>query len=50
MGTPQAKQIQVGCGKIPDDAAISIKPISVTASRRIVKYAFSMPWPTTAGK
>jgi isocitrate dehydrogenase (NAD+) len=41
MGTPQAKQIQaLAEGKIPDDAAISIKPISVTASRRIVKYAF----------
>ncbi len=26
--------------KIKDDAAISIKPISVSASRRIVKYAF----------
>ncbi|MCK5214928.1 MAG: isocitrate/isopropylmalate dehydrogenase family protein [Candidatus Omnitrophica bacterium] len=27
-------------GKIRDDAAISIKPISVTGTRRIVKYAF----------
>ncbi|MGI6034181.1 MAG: isocitrate/isopropylmalate dehydrogenase family protein [Limnochordia bacterium] len=41
MGSPEAKQIQaLAKGKIPDDAAISIKPISVTASRRIVKYAF----------
>jgi len=41
IGSPQVKEIQaLAAGKIPDDAAISIKPISITASRRIVKYAF----------
>ena len=40
-GTPEAKQIvEMGRGKIAPDAAISIKPISPGASRRIVKYAF----------
>ncbi|WP_324667845.1 isocitrate/isopropylmalate dehydrogenase family protein [Geochorda subterranea] len=40
-GTPEARQIvEMGKGKIAPDAAISIKPISPGASRRIVKYAF----------
>jgi len=40
-GTPEAKQIvEMGRGKVAPDAAISIKPISPGASRRIVKYAF----------
>ncbi|HZO89575.1 MAG TPA: isocitrate/isopropylmalate dehydrogenase family protein [Chthonomonadaceae bacterium] len=40
-GTPEAKQIiQMAGGKIRPDAAISIKPISPTGTRRIVKFAF----------
>lgn len=41
LGTPEAKQIiDMSGGKIREDSAISIKPISVTGSRKIVKYAF----------
>ncbi|HEY8498062.1 MAG TPA: isocitrate/isopropylmalate dehydrogenase family protein, partial [Limnochordales bacterium] len=41
VGTPEARQIiEMGRGKIAPDSAISIKPISEGASRRIVKYAF----------
>ncbi|HET6456925.1 MAG TPA: isocitrate/isopropylmalate dehydrogenase family protein [Armatimonadota bacterium] len=41
LGTPEAKQIiDMAGGKIREDSAISIKPISVTGSRQIVKYAF----------
>ena len=39
--SPEAKQIiAMSPGKIRDDAAISIKPISITGTRRIVKMAF----------
>lgn len=40
--TPEAKQIieMAGPGKIREDAAISIKPISATGSRRIISEAF----------
>ena len=40
--TPEAKQIieMAGAGKIREDAAISIKPISATGSRRIITEAF----------
>lgn len=39
--TDEAKQIiRMAEGKIRDDSAISIKPISVTGTRRIVKFAF----------
>jgi isocitrate dehydrogenase (NAD+) len=41
LGTPEAKKIiEMAGGKIRDDSAISIKPLSVTGCRRIVKYAF----------
>ncbi|MCL6588376.1 MAG: isocitrate/isopropylmalate dehydrogenase family protein [Firmicutes bacterium] len=41
LNSPEAKQIiAMGKGKIREDSAISIKPLSVTACRRIVKYAF----------
>ena len=41
LGSPEAKQIiEMAGGKIREDSAISIKPISVTGSRQIVKYAF----------
>jgi isocitrate dehydrogenase (NAD+) len=41
VGTPEAKQIiAMAGGKIRPDAAISIKPISPTGSRRILKFAF----------
>src|SRR5207249_7830898 len=41
MGTPEAKQIiGMAGGKIREDAAISIKPISPTGTRQIVKFAF----------
>ena len=41
LGTPEAKQIiDMAGGKIRQDSAISIKPISVTGSRQIVKFAF----------
>jgi isocitrate dehydrogenase (NAD+) len=40
-GSPEATQIiGMGKGKIYPDAAISIKPISRTGSRRIIQYAF----------
>jgi isocitrate dehydrogenase (NAD+) len=41
LDTPEAKRIiQMAKGKIRADSAISIKPLSVTGCRRIVKYAF----------
>jgi isocitrate dehydrogenase (NAD+) len=41
LDTPEAKQIiDMAEGKIRPDSAISIKPISVTGTRRIVKHAF----------
>lgn len=41
LDTPEAKQIiTMSNGKIREDSAISIKPLSVTGCRRIVKYAF----------
>jgi isocitrate dehydrogenase (NAD+) len=41
IGSPEAKQIiEMGQGKIRQDAAISIKPISRTGSERIVRMAF----------
>ncbi len=41
LDSPEAKQIiGMANGKIREDAAISIKPISVTGTRRVVKYAF----------
>lgn len=41
VDSPEAKQIiGMAGGKIRDDAAISIKPISRTGTRRIVKHAF----------
>ncbi|MGC8833412.1 MAG: isocitrate/isopropylmalate dehydrogenase family protein [Armatimonadota bacterium] len=41
LGTPEAAHIiEMGKGKIKPDSAISIKPISVTGSRRIVEFAF----------
>lgn len=41
LGTPEAKQIiDMAGGKIRQDSAISIKPISVTGSRQIAKFAF----------
>jgi isocitrate dehydrogenase (NAD+) len=41
LDTPEAKQIiAMAKGKIREDSAISIKPLSVTGCRRIVKYAF----------
>ena len=41
LGTPEAKQIiDMAGGKIREDSAISIKPISVTGTRQIVKFAF----------
>ena len=41
VGTPEAKKIiDMAEGKIREDSAISIKPISITGSRQIVKYAF----------
>src|SRR4028119_1356438 len=41
VGSPEAKQIiDMAPGKIREDSAISIKPISRTGSRRIVKAAF----------
>jgi len=40
-GTPEAKQIiEMAGGRIRPDAAISIKPISPTGTRQIVKFAF----------
>jgi isocitrate dehydrogenase (NAD+) len=41
LGTDEAKAIiDMSGGKIREDSAISIKPISVTGTRRIVKLAF----------
>ena len=41
LGSPEAKRIiDMAEGKIRQDAAISIKPISVTGTRQIVCYAF----------
>lgn len=41
LNTPEAKQIiAMSKGKIVEDSAISIKPLSITGCRRIVKYAF----------
>lgn len=41
VGTDEAKQIiAMGEGKIREDSAISIKPISITGTRRIVNFAF----------
>lgn len=41
LGTPEAKQIiGMSGGKIREDSAISIKPISVTGTRHIVEFAF----------
>jgi isocitrate dehydrogenase (NAD+) len=41
LGSPEAKQIiGMAGGKIRGDSAISIKPISVTGTRQIVKMAF----------
>ena len=41
LGTPEAdKIIGMAEGRIREDSAISIKPISVTGTRRIVKLAF----------
>jgi isocitrate dehydrogenase (NAD+) len=41
VGSPEARQIiDMAPGKIREDAAISIKPISRTGTRRIVKAAF----------
>jgi isocitrate dehydrogenase (NAD+) len=41
LDTPEAKKvIELSGGKIRPDSAISIKPLSITGCRRIVKYAF----------
>jgi isocitrate dehydrogenase (NAD+) len=41
LGSPEATQIiEMAKGKIRPDAAISIKPISISGTRRIVKAAF----------
>lgn len=41
LGSPDAKRIiEMASGKIKDDAAISIKPISVSGCQRIIRYAF----------
>ena len=41
LGTPEAKHIiEMAEGKIREDSAISIKPISVAGTRRIVRFAF----------
>ena len=41
LGTPEARRIiDMAGGRIREDSAISIKPISVTGTRRIVKLAF----------
>ncbi|HOM83784.1 MAG TPA: isocitrate/isopropylmalate dehydrogenase family protein [Armatimonadota bacterium] len=41
LGTPEADQvIALGKGRIRPDSAISIKPISVTGTRQIVRFAF----------
>ncbi|MBI3947459.1 MAG: isocitrate/isopropylmalate dehydrogenase family protein [Armatimonadetes bacterium] len=41
LGSPEADRIiEMGKGKIRQDSAISIKPISVTGTRQIVRFAF----------
>jgi isocitrate dehydrogenase (NAD+) len=41
LGTPEARQIMaMSNGRIKNDSAISIKPISMEASKKIVKHAF----------
>jgi isocitrate dehydrogenase (NAD+) len=41
LGSAEAKQIiGMANGKIRDDSAISIKPLSITGSKQIVEYAF----------
>lgn len=41
LGSAEAKEIiNMSRGKIRDDSAISIKPISITGTRQIVKFAF----------
>lgn len=41
IGSSEVKQMQQWMpGRIKDDAAVSLKPISVSATRRIAKYAF----------
>jgi len=41
VNTPEAARIiEMGKGKIRQDSAISIKPISITGTRQIVKFAF----------
>jgi isocitrate dehydrogenase (NAD+) len=41
LGTPEAQQIiEMGGGKIRSDSAISIKPISVTGTRQVARFAF----------
>lgn len=41
LGTDEAKEIiGMAKGKIREDSAISIKPISITGTRQIVKFAF----------
>jgi isocitrate dehydrogenase (NAD+) len=41
LESPEAKQIiSLSQGKIREDSAVSIKPLSLTGCRRIVKYAF----------
>ncbi len=41
LESPESKQIiGLAKGKIRDDSAISIKPLSITGCRRIVEYAF----------
>lgn len=41
LGSPEVEQIiAMSNGKIREDSAVSIKPLSVTGCRRIVKYAF----------
>jgi len=41
VGSSEAQQIiAMGAGRIADDAAISVKPISVSRSQRIARFAF----------
>ncbi|MGH2724677.1 MAG: isocitrate/isopropylmalate dehydrogenase family protein [Actinomycetota bacterium] len=45
QGTPEAKQLidfiaDLGAARIREDSGISVKPISVTGTRRIVRWAF----------
>ena len=51
LGSAEANQIiGMAQGKIRPDSAISIKPISVTGSRKIVKYAFEYALNNNRGK